>query len=687
MQTRILGFMLLTALIAASPATAADDARAPVLKAPAPPPVVDRWTGAYFGGHFGWGRSHVDLLGVDSPGVFVPEAFNMNGGLGGVQLGATRQFGHWVFGAELSLSRSFVNANKGPCFIGLTFNGVPTPSPACKSELDWLALGTARLGYAHDSWMVYAIAGWAMAGFSDRTFSPAVAIGSPLVVAISDMRSGPAVGVGVEVSLASNVSASVEYVHVSFANGRPNFSYPTTGRDIDIVRGRLNFWLGRDVEPSRSLAWLKAPPFRSEMWTGAYFGLHAGFARGRTIFDENAIALFDFHDSVHPNGGFAGAQLGVMKQFRGDLVLGAELSLSDAHVRGSNQNCFPDFAPGNLCQTEVNWLLLGLARAGFAFGNLLPYGTAGAAVAGVSDRGNAAIVTPRTPASATTIPGIAYGGGIEANIGNGVIAGVEYLHVNLDDKPSIPALGLYTGAQRNLDLIRARLNVRTDQCCGSGPLGAFASAAGGPANTWSGVYVGAYGGYGWGRERHTDSLFGFNSVPAPVTYAYDLNGGLGGLQIGVNRQFGQFVFGGEVSLGGGDIKGSLTDCVVRNGGKSRTTCTSKVEGLLTAMARGGFASDSWLIYATGGWAVANTYFEGLRTDVPGVGPFAGDNTYASGPAFGGGFEYALGNGVAAGVEYLRANLGVSSQPFGGIGIGDRDLSFNLVRGRLNVKIN
>jgi outer membrane immunogenic protein len=273
-----------------------------------------------------------------------------------------------------------------------------------------------------------------------------------------------------------------------------------------------------------------------------------------------------------------------------------------------------------------------------------------------------------------------------------VIAGVEYLRVALDGKPLMPALGLHTGTDREIDLVRARLSVRPDQCCGSGPLSVFASAAGVPAGhaLWSGVYVGAYGGYGWGRERHTDTRFLSGSIPAPVAYAYDLDGGLAGVQLGVNVQRGNFVFGGEVSLGGGEIKGSLTDCVVRGGGGSqRTTCTSKVEGLLTAMARVGFAKDSWLVYGTGGWALANTYFQGVRTDAggAGIGPFAADNTYANGPAFGGGVEVALGHGISAGVEYLHANLSVTSQPFNGNGIGDRDFGLNLVRGRVNMKLN
>ena len=71
-----------------------------------------------------------------------------------------------------------------------------------------------------------------------------------------------------------------------------------------------------------------------------------------------------------------------------------------------------------------------------------------------------------------------------------------------------------------------------------------------PAYNWSGFYVGAIGGYGWG----TDSG----------------NGGFGGGTVGYNWQLpgSQFVFGVEVDAAGASIKDSLTEDL---GGGSVTT--------------------------------------------------------------------------------------------------------------------
>jgi len=676
MHKLLLGVLFSTFIIESS-AVAADVSPAPVLKAP-PVPIAERWTGAYFGFHAGYAHAHSNLTVLDSPGVFVPDAFNLNGFIGGMQIGANRQIGNLVAGVELSLSGSTVSGSKAPCFLAIT----PAP-PSCKSELEWLALATGRVGFAHDSWMVYAIGGWAMTSFTDRQFPPAIASGAPVATGVSDMRSGPAFGAGVEMAISPTLSAGVEYVHVSFAGGHANFSETTTSREVDLVRARLNLKLGRGNEAG--WMWGATGP---DIWTGAYFGLHAGYAWGRIKAELAFIDEFSAHDSWRNNGGLVGAQLGMNRQI-GNLVLGAELSLSDIHARGGKQQCFIEGAgpPGANCQSEINWLLVGIARLGYAHGNVMPYLAVGPAVGGVTDM----IQTPGQPerikAMATTLPGIAFGGGIEADLGRGFVAGIEYLHVNFNSKPLVL---FSTGTDRDVDLVRGRLSVKLDACCDAAYPSGMPTKAPAPSRVtqWGGVYAGGFAGYGWGNDDHTDTRFLSFSVPPPTSYRYGVSGGVAGGFVGMNVQRGNIVFGGEISLGGADIKGSLTDCVVR--GAAHNDCRTKVDALLTAMGRVGYAQDSWLVYATAGWAVANIYFESRRTDPSGIGfgPFAADNSFGVGPAFGAGIEFALGNGFSTGVEYLRANLSTTSQPaFNGSGTGDRDLGLNVVRGRLSYRFN
>jgi outer membrane immunogenic protein len=118
------------------------------------------------------------------------------------------------------------------------------------------------------------------------------------------------------------------------------------------------------------------------------------------------------------------------------------------------------------------------------------------------------------------------------------------------------------------------------------------------AYNWSGFYVGAHGGYGWGGGAIADGFV------------------VGG-QVGVNWQWNSFVLGAE-----GD--GSFVDW----GG---------TEAVGTARLRGGFAFGRFLAYGTGGAAFQ---------DFNDVGWVAG-----------GGGEYALTDNISLGVEYLHYDFG------------------------------
>src|SRR6266705_4220595 len=100
---------------------------------------------------------------------------------------------------------------------------------------------------------------------------------------------------------------------------------------------------------------------------------------------------------------------------------------------------------------------------------------------------------------------------------------------------------------------------------------------------WGGIYAGGFAGYGWGNDDHTDTRFLSFSVPPPTSYSYGVGGAVAGGFVGMNVQRGNIVYGGEISLGGADIKGSLTDCVVR--GAAHNDCSTKVDALLSAMGR------------------------------------------------------------------------------------------------------
>ena len=120
------------------------------------------------------------------------------------------------------------------------------------------------------------------------------------------------------------------------------------------------------------------------------------------------------------------------------------------------------------------------------------------------------------------------------------------------------------------------------------------------AYNWSGFYVGAMGGYGWGTNAGS--------------------GGFGGGTVGYNWQFpgSQFVFGIEVDAAGASIKDSfneIQDDVL-------ITQNSKINSFGSVTGRAGFAMDAVLLYAKGGFAWGNNK---TTISVPAFGATSSDS--------------------------------------------------------------
>jgi len=181
-----------------------------------------------------------------------------------------------------------------------------------------------------------------------------------------------------------------------------------------------------------------------------------------------------------------------------------------------------------------------------------------------------------------------------------------------------------------------------------------------PYFSWTGLYAGLNGGYGWGRSKWSDLGSNFN-----------LNGGLFGGQVGYNWQFGQFVYGLEGDVDWSDVRGTAGVVTTRN------------SMLSTVRGRVGFAADRWMPYLTGGLAIGN-----IRATVPG---FAGIDQTNTGWTVGGGVEYALpglfslpGNWSVK-AEYLHVDLGNAACAAAcdlpaGNNVG---LTTNIIRGGVN----
>ncbi|MHB8884788.1 MAG: outer membrane protein [Methylovirgula sp.] len=172
-----------------------------------------------------------------------------------------------------------------------------------------------------------------------------------------------------------------------------------------------------------------------------------------------------------------------------------------------------------------------------------------------------------------------------------------------------------------------------------------------PMFTWTGLYVGAQGGYMWGNAS---------------AIGYGLYGAVGGAHVGYNYQMGQFVAGLEGEVNGASYSGSTAFF------GSRENIDGSIRGRL------GVAWNRALLYATGGAAFAgidNSYF-GTMISHSRVGW-----------TLGGGVEYALTDNWSVGIEYRYSDYGhYMDSPVTGTAYYNHDTD-NRILGRVSYKFD
>jgi outer membrane immunogenic protein len=151
-----------------------------------------------------------------------------------------------------------------------------------------------------------------------------------------------------------------------------------------------------------------ATPYLSSVlsWTGPYLGGQLGYQWGNAT-----------NNSARPSG-IAGGVRGGYNWENGSFVFGAEadLNLSAAQDRFANW------------KFSNPWFGTVRGRVGYAFGNVLVYGTLGLAVGnGRVELGGASETRTHT--------GWTAGAGMEVALPNGWSARVEYLYIDLSDRP------------------------------------------------------------------------------------------------------------------------------------------------------------------------------------------------------------------------------------------------------------
>jgi len=172
--------------------------------------------------------------------------------------------------------------------------------------------------------------------------------------------------------------------------------------------------------------------------------------------------------------------------------------------------------------------------------------------------------------------------------------------------------------------------------------------------SWTGCYVGAHVGGGWGEKR----------VSAPalapgISATGDSSGFLGGGQVGCNLQIGgNWVIGVEADASAANIEGDITQTVLGITG----TAQAQTDWLASATGRIGWSWDRWLIYVKGGAAWAGDKYSAF---IPVFNEFLEASETRTGWIVGAGLEWAFWNNWSAKAEYNYYDFGTDTVTLSG----------------------
>jgi outer membrane immunogenic protein len=176
-----------------------------------------------------------------------------------------------------------------------------------------------------------------------------------------------------------------------------------------------------------------------------------------------------------------------------------------------------------------------------------------------------------------------------------------------------------------------------------------------PAFSWTGIYLGAQGGFAWSDVEFDDGL---------IHASWTQDGWFGGGYIGFNWQLNSLVVGLEGDVNGADIDGT-----------SNAAFRSDIDSFASARGRIGLAADRVLFFVTGGWAWADANVTDLALSIS-------EDTTLQGWTLGGGIEFAFTDRVIGRIEGRHYEF--DSENLTALG-GSFDADLNTVSAGLAVK--
>jgi len=175
----------------------------------------------------------------------------------------------------------------------------------------------------------------------------------------------------------------------------------------------------------------------------------------------------------------------------------------------------------------------------------------------------------------------------------------------------------------------------------------IAAAVVAPAFNWTGFYIGAHLGGGFGRQTWAN----IDLTAEPVSLSP--NGVLGGVHFGYNHQISNVVLGIDVALSAASLRASAASIVT-----PPVTYATRINFLTTVTGRLGFAVDRALLYVSGGYAGVNVQTTGTNPVLP--DSFT-NTSFRSGFTVGAGLNYQITPNWIAGIDYKYIHLGGESR--------------------------
>jgi outer membrane immunogenic protein len=170
--------------------------------------------------------------------------------------------------------------------------------------------------------------------------------------------------------------------------------------------------------------------------------------------------------------------------------------------------------------------------------------------------------------------------------------------------------------------------------------------------SWTGFYIGADVGYGWGRSTGTLA----NAVGlSPVPYSLDPSGVIGGGFVGFNYQISNIVLGVEADWQASDLNESGNFLF---GGVPTYTIRTSVNDYGSVRGRLGLAFDRWMVFGTAGyaWGSWDTSYALIGAPPAVTASVSSHDGWTAGA----GIEYAFADNWLGRVEYRYTDLGRAS---------------------------